>query len=71
MEQYVGVSSANGTVMFDTAVLGAKANRVTLQYSKTQPRTVTVKGASLIRKDGTFPTALLVTSRTPILRKKS
>lgn len=54
MEQYVGVSSANGTVMFDTAVLGAKANRVTLQYSKTQPRTVTVKGASLIRKDGTL-----------------
>ena len=54
MEQYVGVSSANGTVMFDTDVLGAKANRVTLQYSKTQPRTVTVIGASLIRKDGTL-----------------
>lgn len=53
-EQYDGFSTAQATVMFNRSVVGQKARRVTLQYCKTQPYTITVKKAFLIRKDGTL-----------------
>lgn len=54
MEQYVSVSSKSAKILFDRSALGAKADRITLQYMKTQPYEVIVKSASLIRNDGTL-----------------
>lgn len=53
-EQYTGFSNSQAKVMFDRSILGPKANRVTLQYCHTQPYTITVRKAFLIRNDGTL-----------------
>lgn len=53
-EQYESVSAATATVTFKESDLGGKLQRVTLQYTKTQSYTITVKNAYLIRKDGSL-----------------
>ncbi|MBE6228261.1 MAG: glycoside hydrolase family 5 protein, partial [Bacteroidales bacterium] len=52
-EQHQKVSDSTTTVMFDASQLGAKANRITLQYMNSTLFTITVKSVCLIRKDGT------------------
>ena len=52
-EQHQKVSDSSTTVIFDTSQLGAKANRITLQYMSSTLFTITVKSVCLIRKDGT------------------
>ena len=52
-EQHQKVSDSSTTVMFDASQLGAKANRITLQYMSSTLFTITVKSVHLIRKDGT------------------
>lgn len=52
-EQHQKVSDSSTTVMFDASQLGAKANRITLQYMSSTLFTITVKSVCLIRKDGT------------------
>ena len=52
-EQHQKVSDSTTTVMFDASQLGAKANRITLQYMSSTLFTITVKSVHLIRKDGT------------------
>ena len=52
-EQHQKVSDSTTTVMFDASQLGAKANRITLQYMSSTLFTITVKSVCLIRKDGT------------------
>ena len=52
-EQHQKVSDSTMTVMFDASQLGAKANRITLQYMSSILFTITVKSVCLIRKDGT------------------
>jgi len=52
-EQHQKVSDSTMTVMFDASQLGAKANRITLQYMSSILFTIIVKSVCLIRKDGT------------------
>ena len=52
-EQHQKVFDSSTTVIFDTSQLGAKANRITLQYMSSTLFTITVKSVCLIRKDGT------------------
>ena len=53
-EQHQKVSDSTMTVMFDASQLGAKANRITLQYMSSTLFTITVKSVCLIRKDETL-----------------
>ncbi|MBQ3250900.1 MAG: glycoside hydrolase family 5 protein [Bacteroidales bacterium] len=53
-EQHQKVSDSSTTVMFDASQLGAKANRITLQYMSSTLFTITVKSVCLIRKDDTL-----------------
>ena len=53
-EQHQKVSDSTMTVMFDASQLGAKANRITLQYMSSTLFTITVKSVCLIRKDDTL-----------------
>ena len=53
-EQYTGFSNSQAKVMFNRSILGPKVKRVTLQYCHTQPYTITVRKAFLIRNDGTL-----------------
>ena len=53
-EQYATFPQATGaTVNFSRSTLGAKARRITLQYTKTGDYSVSVIRAALIRADGT------------------
>ena len=52
-EQYLPVTSATQTFNFAPASLSNGVKRVTLQYNKSTDYSITVKGAWLIKKDGT------------------
>lgn len=51
--QYLKLNSAQQTLEFNSTSLGNKVRRITLQYQKTAPYSISVKGAWLIKKDGT------------------
>ena len=53
-EQYTAVTQQSQTVNFNRSNLGGKTRRITLQYSKSEPYTISVKHAYLVRSDGTL-----------------
>ena len=53
-EQYIKFSGSSSAVEFDAAVLGSRAERVTLQLLQSGGLTITVKSVHLIKKDGTI-----------------
>ena len=53
-EQYIKFSGSSSAVEFDAAVLGSRAEMVTLQLLQSGGLTITVKSVHLIKKDGTL-----------------
>lgn len=52
-EQFGDFEGASGTLLFDQSIIGSKSQRVTLQYTREDPLTITVRRVALIRTDGT------------------
>ncbi|MBP3563265.1 MAG: glycoside hydrolase family 5 protein [Bacteroidales bacterium] len=52
-EQFGDFEGASGTLLFDPSIIGSKSQRVTLQYTREDPFTITVRRVALIRTDDT------------------
>ena len=52
-EEYLGISEASTTILFNTGIFSNEINRVTLQYTKDGKGEAKVVSAWLIRQDGT------------------
>ena len=52
-EQYEGMSDAEQTFTFNKTIVGNSIRRVTLQFMQTGNYTIGIKGAYLIKADGT------------------